>query len=114
MPLTPRYRQYPAHSHKRLEMGLRLLRSFGSSWGLTSLTLYMASIMYGAMSHWIMLKMITMNGINNILTPANDKMKVKNRVDKPMMIANVPTNEKRSFHKFKNLSPIMVKNTGAY
>jgi hypothetical protein len=38
-----------------------------------------------------------------MLTPANDKITVKKRVDKPMMAATVPSNESLSFHKFTKM-----------
>jgi hypothetical protein len=37
-------------------------------------------------------------------------MAVKNNVDKPMITANVPTTEKRSFHKFILALPLNTKN----
>lgn len=64
--------------------------------------------MYGARSHWIMLNMMTINGISSMLTPAKDKINVKKSVDKPMIAAVVPIKEKRSFHKFKDFSSIML------
>ena len=87
----------------------------GSSEALTSFTRYMASMRYGAMSHWIMLKMTTMKGRNSMLTPARDKMIVKKSVDKPMIRASVPSNEKRSFHKLTSLSSVLLsKSRGLY
>ena len=56
-----------------------------------------------------------MKGISSTLTPAKVKINVKNSVDKPTMIATVPIKEKRSFHRFTKLSPIIVcKNSGLY
>jgi hypothetical protein len=43
-----------------------------------------------------------------MLTPARVKITVKKSVDKPMITATVPIKEKRSFHKLKDLSSIMV------
>ena len=43
-----------------------------------------------------------------MLTPAKDKINVKKSVDKPMIAAVVPIKEKRSFHKFKDFSSIML------
>ena len=69
---------------------------------------------YGDASHWIMVNMTTMKGISSILTPAKDKINVKKSVDKVIMIATVPTKDKRSFHKFKKQSPIMREITASY
>jgi hypothetical protein len=66
------------------------------------------------MSHWTMLKTTTMNGKRSRLTPASAIMTVKKSVDKPIMAAKVPINEKRSFHKLTKLSPIMLRKTAAY
>ena len=72
----------------------------------------MAFMMYGDISHWIMLKATTMKGMNSRLTPAKDMMTVKNRVDNPIMSARVPIKEKRSFHKLTDLSSIKLCNWG--
>lgn len=42
--------------------------------------------------------------MNRISTPAKDKIKVKNNVDKPMIAATVPSNESLNFHKFTKMS----------
>ena len=51
--------------------------------------------------------MTTMKGKKSILTPARDKITVKNSVDKPIIRANVPIKENRNFHKFTKFSLIM-------
>jgi len=46
-----------------------------------------------------MLNATTINGNVIKLTPAKDRMTVKNSVDNPMMTTRVPNMENRSFHK---------------
>jgi hypothetical protein len=58
------------------------------------------------MSHWMMLKITTMNGNTIMLTPANERMTIKKSVDNPMINAIVPINEKRSFHKLTSFSSL--------
>jgi len=72
----------------------------------------MKSIMYGASNHWIMLKNTTNNPIERKSNPISDSITVKNKVDRPMITANVPTTEKRSFHKLELILalPLNTKN----
>ena len=55
-----------------------------------------------------MLNPITMKGRSNMLTPDKDSITAKKSVDNPIIAAKVPIREKRSFHKLKNLSSIML------
>src|SRR3972149_751594 len=65
----------------------------------TSRTRYMAPMRYGEINHWIMLKAITKMGIRRRSTFNHHRRTVKNKVDKPMITANVPRTDKRSCHK---------------
>jgi hypothetical protein len=59
-----------------------------------------------------MLKNTTNNPIERKSNPINVSIIEKNNVDKPMITANVPTTEKRSFHKLALIffEPLNTKN----
>lgn len=66
------------------------------------------------MSHWTMLKAITIKGMRSRLTPATAIITVKKSVDKPMIRATVPIIENRSFHKLTKLSPKPTQDSHLY
>ena len=61
----------------------------------------MAPTRYGDMSHWMMLKATTITPKNKrSKTPVRLMITVNTKVDRPKIMANVPTIESRSFHMF--------------
>ena len=60
----------------------------------------MASIRYGAINHWIRLNATTnMASVQKLKSSVRLRITAKAKVDKPMIMANVPTRESLSFHK---------------
>jgi hypothetical protein len=59
-----------------------------------------------------MLKITTINGSTIRLTPAKDRITIKNSVDSPIMTARVPIMENRSFHMLMDLTSKIFSKEG--